>query len=128
MTWNPLKAGFQDKLWRFFKIMLSNSLSLEGELQTHVNSCLQLVQGYPTTVAQHLPTNILTDGCGSWLEQFKNQLFQTVRTVYGRRVARAHLPSRCSSMLVLSRFFARATSFSVTLVQRDILRDIRFYF
>lgn len=39
----------------------------------------------------------------------------------GAAMPDTHSPSRCSSMLVLSRFLARATSLSVTLVQRDVL-------
>lgn len=43
-------------------------------------------------------------------------------------LSNGYTPSSCISMLVLSRFFARATSCSVTLVQIRILAKEKTYF
>lgn len=81
------------------------------------------MQRDPATVAQHLPADVLTDRGGSW-ETADERVFN--KTCYiglsvSAAITHSHLPSRCNSMLVLSRFLARATSLSVTLVQSDIL-------
>lgn len=83
------------------------------------------MQRDPTTVAQHLSADVLADGGGSWLTADKQVVSKKVlhcaSLSIGAALPDTHSPSRCSSMLVLSRFLARATSLSVTLVQRDVL-------
>lgn len=39
----------------------------------YINSCLQLMQRDPTTVAQHLSADVLTDGCGPWAQRLKTK-------------------------------------------------------
>lgn len=51
----------------------------------------------------------------------KKKVLHCASLSIGAALPDTHSPSRCSSMLVLSRFLARATSLSVTLVQRDVL-------
>lgn len=105
------------------KTKLKSTCLTNEPKSSYVNSGLQFVQRDSATVAQHLPADILTYGGGAWEKADKPVLSEMFHTgIYPVPPPPSHLPSRCSSMLVLSRFLARATSPSVTLVQRDILQ------
>lgn len=91
-------------------------------VSTHINSGLQLMERDPAAVTQHLSADVLADGSRSYRNQL-NKLMRMSHCCSDHLCWRElPLPSRWSSMLVFSKFLARATSLSVALVQRDILR------
>lgn len=144
-VWSCLR----NNTWQDYGFMINlNSLDMWEALfipggwrltvSTHINSGLQLMQRDPATVAQHLSADVLTDRGGSYRQQINKLTSVRGLVLLWSSVMQpeltwprcdADLPSRCRSMLVLSRFLARATSPSVTLVQRDILTEhkTRFY-